>query len=71
LQPDDIGVIRSGCVYPANPAFFVLALCAAFLLGVAQIIASAAGGCCRPGATGYRAPKSKRLMGIIASILSW
>jgi vacuolar-type H+-ATPase subunit I/STV1 len=73
LKPDDIGATRSGCVYPANPAF-VLALCAAFLLGVAQIIASAAGGCCgccRPRATGYRAPKSKRFMGIIASILSW
>ncbi|GJN14502.1 hypothetical protein PR202_gb01341 [Eleusine coracana subsp. coracana] len=73
LKPDDIGVTRNRCVYPANPAF-VLALCAAFLLGVAQIIASAAGGCCgccRPRATGYRAPKSKRFLGIIASILSW
>ncbi|TVU19518.1 hypothetical protein EJB05_35691, partial [Eragrostis curvula] len=68
--PDDTKVSRTQCVYPANPVF-ELALCALLLLVVALIIASAAGdccGCCRPR-TG--ASKTKRVMGIVASVLSW
>lgn len=76
MQPEDVNhvnEITGGCVYPANPSLG-LGLSAGFLLLVAEIIASAAGGCCgccRPGAIDYHPPKSKLFMGIIASILSW
>ncbi|TVU19519.1 hypothetical protein EJB05_35670, partial [Eragrostis curvula] len=70
LTPHDIDLSRSKCVYPANPAF-ALASCALLLLVVAQIIASAAGGCCgccRPQAG---ASRTNRVLGIVASVLSW
>ncbi|KAL6610278.1 hypothetical protein ACP70R_040247 [Stipagrostis hirtigluma subsp. patula] len=70
LSADDITVSTSQCVYPSNPAF-ALGLCAVLLLAVAQITASAAGGCCgccRPRAG---AAESKRVMGIVCSVLSW
>uniref|UniRef100_R7W183 Uncharacterized protein n=1 Tax=Aegilops tauschii TaxID=37682 RepID=R7W183_AEGTA len=50
LERNDIGVSKTECVYPGNPAF-ALGLVAALLLLAAQITVSAAGrccGCCKP-----------------------
>ncbi|XP_044979055.1 uncharacterized protein LOC123446545 [Hordeum vulgare subsp. vulgare] len=72
LEPNDIVVSGTECVYPANPAF-ALGLVAALLLLVAQITVSAAGrccGCCKPrGGAGFSV--SKRNIGVVFSVLSW
>ncbi|TVU19513.1 hypothetical protein EJB05_35664 [Eragrostis curvula] len=70
LSPDDINVSRGGCVYPATPAF-PLALCAVLLLAMATLIASFAGGCCGCCRRHTGASRSRRLIGILASVLSW
>ncbi|TVU19515.1 hypothetical protein EJB05_35666, partial [Eragrostis curvula] len=70
LTPDDIDVSRSDCAYPAKSAF-ALSLCALLLLVVSQIIASAAGGCCGCCRPRTSASETKRVVGIIASVLSW
>ncbi|PUZ65839.1 hypothetical protein GQ55_3G257900 [Panicum hallii var. hallii] len=68
LTPDDIHVSGRECVYPANPAH-ALAVCAIILLAVSQIVASVAGGCCRPG--GGASKSTRRVVGVVVSILSW
>ncbi|TVU19532.1 hypothetical protein EJB05_35684, partial [Eragrostis curvula] len=70
LTPNDIEVSRTQCVHPANPAF-ELALCALLLLLVAQIIHTAAGGCCGCCRPRTGASQPKRVGGIVASVLSW
>ncbi|KAL6610271.1 hypothetical protein ACP70R_040240 [Stipagrostis hirtigluma subsp. patula] len=70
LRAHDITVSRSECVYPSNPAF-ALGLCAVLLLAVAQITVSAAGGCCGCCRPRGGAGESKRVMGIVCSVLSW
>ena len=69
MQWDDIDIDRftDECDYPANPAY-LLSLIAVPLLAVAMIIASLAGGCCRPR---HGASESKRIAGIVAAVLSW
>ncbi|TVU19567.1 hypothetical protein EJB05_35723, partial [Eragrostis curvula] len=66
----DIDVYEGVCRYPPNAAF-VLALVAVPLLLVAQIIASLAGGCCGCCRPQHGASESKRVVGIIAAVLSW
>lgn len=71
LEPDDIGMSRTECVYPANPAF-ALGLVAALLLLMAQITVSAAGrccGCCKPRGAAFS--MSKRNIGLVFAVLSW
>jgi len=71
LQPDDIHVSGRDCVYPANAAH-ALAVGAMLLLAVAQVVASVAGGCCgccRPG--GGASKSTRRVVGVVASVLSW
>ncbi|KAL6620301.1 hypothetical protein ACP70R_035440 [Stipagrostis hirtigluma subsp. patula] len=70
LRADDIAVYTSECVYPSNPAF-ALGLCAVLLLAVAQITVSAAGGCCGCCRPRGGAGESRRVMGIVCSVLSW
>jgi len=52
----------------SNPQHYLLSLIAVPLLAVATIIASLAGGCCRPR---HGASESKRIAGIVAAVLSW
>ncbi|CAL4893748.1 unnamed protein product [Urochloa decumbens] len=71
ITPGDIHVSGNDCVYPASPAH-ALGICAILLLIVAQIIASVAGGCCgccRPG--GGASKSTRRVVGVVVSILSW
>ncbi|CAN6337499.1 unnamed protein product [Urochloa humidicola] len=71
LTPVHIHVSGNECVYPASPAQ-ALGVCAILLLMVAQIIASVAGGCCgccRPG--GGASKSGRRVVGVVASVLSW
>ncbi|RLN27769.1 uncharacterized protein C2845_PM05G36960 [Panicum miliaceum] len=71
LTPDDIHVSGRECVYPANPTH-ALVVCAMILLAVAQVVASVAGGCCgccRPG--GGASKSTRRVVGIVVSVLSW
>uniref|UniRef100_A0ACD5U224 Uncharacterized protein n=2 Tax=Avena sativa TaxID=4498 RepID=A0ACD5U224_AVESA len=71
LTRDDIELSTTQCVYPANPAL-ALGLVAALLLLVAQIIVSAATGCCgccKPRGGGFSG--SKRTIGVVFSVLSW
>ena len=73
LQPDDIHVSGRECVYPPNPAH-ALAVCAMLLLAVAQVVASVAGGCCgccRPAGGGASKKSTRRVVGVVASVLSW
>lgn len=70
-QPDDIDVVYGDtCDYPPNAAF-VLALIAAPLLMVAQIVVSVASGCCGCCRPLHGASESKRVVGIISAVLSW
>ncbi|KAL6610281.1 hypothetical protein ACP70R_040250 [Stipagrostis hirtigluma subsp. patula] len=72
LTDNDI-VINEGleeCDYPPNSAF-VLSLVAVPLLAVGQIIASLAAGCCGCCRPLHGASESKRVVGIIAAVLSW
>ncbi|TVU19512.1 hypothetical protein EJB05_35663, partial [Eragrostis curvula] len=66
----DIDIYEGVCWYPPNAAF-VLALVAVPLLVVAQIVASFAGGCCGCCRPQHGASKSRRVVGIIAAVLSW
>ncbi|KAM3410687.1 hypothetical protein ACQJBY_002737 [Aegilops geniculata] len=71
LEPNDISMSRTECVYPANPAF-ALGLVAALLLLVAQITVSAAGrccGCCKPRGAAFSV--SRRNIGVVFAVLSW
>ncbi|TKW27088.1 hypothetical protein SEVIR_3G234700v4 [Setaria viridis] len=72
LQSDDIGidVYSEECDYPANRAY-LLSIIAIPLLAVAMIIASLAGGCCGCCRPRHGASESKRIIGIIAAVLSW
>ncbi|XBJ18236.1 hypothetical protein VPH35_009450 [Triticum aestivum] len=79
LTPNDIKIIsRNECVYPDNPAY-TLGLVAALLLLVAQITASAVGGCCgccKPRGAGYsgsKSSRSKRVIGLgaVLCLVSW
>ncbi|KAM3404301.1 hypothetical protein ACQJBY_007411 [Aegilops geniculata] len=78
LTPNDIKISRNECVYPDNPAY-ALGLVAALLLLVAQITASAVGGCCgccKPrgaGFSGSKSSRSKRLIGLgaLLCLVSW
>ncbi|PUZ65835.1 hypothetical protein GQ55_3G257500 [Panicum hallii var. hallii] len=72
LTWDDVDVDRftGECDYPANPAY-LLSLIAIPLLAVAMIIASLAGGCCGCCRPRHGASESKRIVGIIAAVLSW
>ncbi|VAH07765.1 uncharacterized protein LOC125532914 [Triticum urartu] len=78
LTPNDIKISRNECVYPDNPAY-ALGLVAALLLLVAQITASAVGGCCgccKPrgaGFSGSKRSRSKRVIGLgaLLCLVSW
>ncbi|KAI5019353.1 hypothetical protein ZWY2020_044241 [Hordeum vulgare] len=78
LAPGDIKISRNECVYPDNPAY-ALGLVAALLLLVAQITASAVGGCCgccKPrgaGFSGSKRSRSKRIIGVgvVLCLGSW
>ncbi|RLM99705.1 uncharacterized protein C2845_PM06G20630 [Panicum miliaceum] len=72
LTWDDVDVDRftGECDYPANPAY-LLSLIAIPLLAVAMIIASLAGGCCGCCRPRHGASESKRVVGMIAAVLSW
>jgi hypothetical protein len=69
VQPYDILIYGNECIYPSNPAT-ALAICAAVFLLVAQIMVTAVGGCCK--SRSRAAPfDSKRVIGIVCTVLSW
>ncbi|KAF8779405.1 hypothetical protein HU200_002673 [Digitaria exilis] len=74
LQPADIGVEGTECVYPANPAYS-MAVGAILLLVVSQIIASAAGSCCgcccQPEGSGASKKSTRQIVGVVVSVLAW
>uniref|UniRef100_J3M7I2 Uncharacterized protein n=1 Tax=Oryza brachyantha TaxID=4533 RepID=J3M7I2_ORYBR len=70
ITVSDVLVIGYECLYPQNPSF-ALGICATVFLLMAQITASAVGGCC--GCCKSRAipSETKRVIGIVCGVVSW
>lgn len=73
VRVDEVVVIGDDCFYPSNPAW-ALGIFAASSLLVAQIIATACGGCiccCTNGSTTIPSSHTTKTFAILCLVLSW